>query len=139
MVGEEPHINFADATGVLEAGSLFWLDLRWPATAGVPLNIFNVKSLPNTVFKEPTPYPVDALRVAVTPGYNPHHRRGEWRGLCPEELTHGMICAVADAVRSEAGNTDLLNAWKRCLLSTTLAFQVPVSYTHLTLPTKRIV
>ena len=33
MVGEEPHINFADATGVLEAGNLFWLDLRWSATA----------------------------------------------------------------------------------------------------------
>jgi len=29
---------------------------------------------------------------------------------------------VADAVRSEAGNTDLLNAWKRCLLSTPFTF-----------------
>ena len=42
--------------------------------------------------------------------------------FAPEELTHGMIFAVADAVRSEAGNTDLLNAWKRCLLSTPFAF-----------------
>ena len=89
---------------------------------GVPLNINSVKTLSNTVFKEPTPYPVDALHVVVTPGYNPHNRRGEWRGLCPEELTHGMIFAVADAVRSEAGNTDLLNAWTRCLLSTPFAF-----------------
>ena len=35
-----------------------------------------------------------------------------------------MIFAVADAARSETGNADLLNAWKRCLLSTTFAFQV---------------
>ena len=35
-----------------------------------------------------------------------------------------MICDVADAVRPEAGNTDLLNAWKRCLLSTPFAFVV---------------
>ena len=34
-----------------------------------------------------------------------------------------MIFAVADAVRSEAENTDLLNAWKRCLLSTTFTFK----------------
>ena len=35
-----------------------------------------------------------------------------------------MICAASGAARSEAGNADLLNAWKRCLLSTTFAFQV---------------
>ena len=35
-----------------------------------------------------------------------------------------MIFAVADAARSEAGNTDLLNAWKRCLLSTSFIFQL---------------
>ena len=58
----------------------------------------------------------------MTPVYNPHSNRGEWRGLCPEELTHGMIFAVAGAVRSEAGNTDLLDAWKRCLLSAPVAF-----------------
>ena len=33
-----------------------------------------------------------------------------------------MIFAVADAVRSEAGHTDPLNAWKRCLLSTPFTF-----------------
>ena len=34
-----------------------------------------------------------------------------------------MIFTVADAIRSEAGNTSLMNAWKRCLLSTTFTFQ----------------
>ena len=38
-----------------------------------------------------------------------------------------MIFVVADAARSEAGNTDLLNAWKRCLLSTTFTFKVLVT------------
>ena len=60
----------------------------------------------------------------LTPGYNSHSSRGELRGLCPEELTHGVVFAVADAVRSEAGSTGLLNAWKRCLLSTPFTFVV---------------
>ena len=64
-----------------------------------------------------------ALRGAVTQGYSPLSHRGGWHGASPAELAHGMIFAVADAVRSEAGNTDLLNAWKRCLLSTTFTFQ----------------
>ena len=85
------------------------------------MRIFNVKNLSNTVFKEPTPYP-GALRAAVTQGYSPHNHRGEWRGVSPDELARGMILAVADAARSEAGNADLLNAWKRCLLSTPFAF-----------------
>ena len=33
MVGEEPHINFGDDTGVLEAGNLFWLGVRGSAIA----------------------------------------------------------------------------------------------------------
>ena len=86
------------------------------------MSTINVKSLPNTVFKEPTPYPADALCAAVTPGYSPHNRRGEWRGLGLEELSPCMIFAVTDAVQWEAGNTDLLNAWKRCLLSTPFTF-----------------
>ena len=55
MVGEEPHINFGDDTGVLQAGNLFWLDLCWSATPGVPLRLPAAKSLSNTLFKEPTP------------------------------------------------------------------------------------
>ena len=36
----------------------------------MPWSIFNVKNLSNTVFKEQTPYPADALHVVATPGYN---------------------------------------------------------------------
>jgi len=104
-------------------GSLLWVDLRWSATPGVPLRLQAVKKLSTTLFKEPNPYP-GALHVAVTPGYLPLSHRGGWQGVSPEDLTHGLIFAVAEAVRSEADNADRLNAWKRCLLSTTFHFKV---------------
>ena len=66
-------------------------------------------------------------------GYSPHSHRGEWRGVSPEELAHGIIFAVPDAVRSEAGNTDLLNAWKRCLLSASCTSKVLASAEQRTL------
>ena len=44
--------------------------------------------------------------------------------MSPEELAHAMVFAMADAVKRESGNTDYLNAWKRCPLSTTFTFKV---------------
>ena len=93
-------------------GNLFWVDLRWSATPGVPLRLQAVKKLSKTLFHEPSPYP-GALHVAVAPGYEPLNHRGGWHGVSPEELTHGMIHAVAEAVRTEADNAVLLNDWKR--------------------------
>ena len=81
------------------------------------------KRLSNTLFEEPSFYP-GALHVAAVQGYNHLSHRGWLRGASPEDIAHGMIFAAADAVRSEAGNTNLLSAWKRCLLSTTFTFKV---------------
>ena len=75
----------------------------------MPLRLQAVKKLSTTLFKEPSPYP-GALHDAVMPGYEPLNHRGGWHGVSPEELTHGLIFAVAEAVRSEADNADLLNA-----------------------------
>ena len=60
-------------------GNLFWVDLRWSATPGVPLRLQAVKKLSTTLFKEPNPYP-GALHVAVTPGYLPLSHRGRMAG-----------------------------------------------------------
>ena len=92
---------------------MFWLGLRWSST-GVPLRLPVVKRLSN----------LGALHVAVAQGYNPLNHRGWLHGVSPEEITHGMIFAVADAARLDAGNTRLLSAWKRCLLSISFTFQV---------------
>ena len=81
-----------------------------------------VKKLSSTLLEEPTPY-LGALHVAVTQGYSPLNHRGWLRGVSPEEIAHGMIFAVADAARSEAGSASL-NAWKRCLLRTAFVLNV---------------
>ena len=133
MVGEEPRTGSAAETGftVLDnesyqrgiasgsytaGGNLLWLDLHWPST-GVPLRLHVAKYLSNTAFAEPRPYP-GALHVAVAQGYSPLNHRGWLHGVSPEEISHAMIFAVAGAARSDAGNTQLLSAWKQCLLST---------------------
>ena len=141
MVGEEPHGITSSETGCQRAfdndvyqqtvaegtlaytagGSLFWLDLRWSST-GVPLRLPVAKRLSKTLLEEPRFYP-GALHVAVVQGYSPLNHRGWLHGVSPEEIAHGMSSDVADAVRSEAGNTHLLNAWKRCLLITPFTFR----------------
>ena len=116
--------NKAIASGTYTAGgNMFWVDLRWSATPGVPLRLQAVRTLASTLFQSPTPYP-GALHIAVTPGYEPLLHRGAWNSVSPEELAHAMIFAVADAVRTEPDNIDRLNAWKRCLLSTTFTFKL---------------
>ena len=114
----------AIASGTYTAGgNLFWLDFRWSATPGVPLRLDAVKDLASNLFKKPTPYP-GSLHVAVTPGFMPLNHKGAWFSMSPEELAHAMVFAMADAVKRESGNTDYLNAWKRCALSTTFTFKV---------------
>ena len=103
----------AIASGTYTAGgSWFWLGWRWSATPGVPLRLHAAKKLPTTLFKEPTPY-LGALRVAVPLGYSPFNHRGGLCGVSLEELTHGIIFAVADAVGSEAEHADLQEELKR--------------------------
>ena len=90
---------------------------------GVPLHLQVAKRLSNTLLEEPRFY-LGALRVAVAQGYNLLNHRGWLHGVSPEAIAHVMIFAVADAVRSDAGNTKLLSVWKRYLLSTAFTFHV---------------
>lgn len=89
----------------------------------MPLRLQAVKKLATTLFQTPTPYP-GTLHIAMTPWCIPLNHRGSWHAVSPEELAHAMVFAVADVVRSDAANTDKLNAWKRCLLSTTFTFKM---------------
>jgi len=74
-------------------------------------------------FDTPKEYP-GILRVAVTDDYEPLNHRGSWHSMSPEEMSHAMIFAVADAVRREPDNLELLSAWKRCMLCTTFKFKL---------------
>ena len=99
----------AIASGTYTAGgNLFWVDFRWSANTGVPLRLQAVHKLASTLFATPTPYP-GAMHIAVTRACVPLNHRGAWYSVSPEELAHAKIFAVADAVRTEAANTDLLN------------------------------
>ena len=122
-VFDQGHYVKAIKSGTYTAGcNLFWVDMRWSATPGVPLRLTAVQQLADNLFAEPTPYP-GALHVAMTPSESPLDHTGAWRCVSPEELHHAMIFAIADAVRTDPTNHELLNNWKRCALSTTITFK----------------
>ena len=122
-VFDQRHYVNAMKSGTYTAGcNLFWVDMRWSATPGVPLRLTAVQQLAKNLFAEPTPYP-GALHVAMSPSESPLDHTGAWRCVSPEELHHAMIFAIADAVRTEPTNLELLNGWKRCALSTTITFK----------------
>ena len=102
------HYANAMKSGTYTAGcNLFWVDMRWSATPRVPLRLAAVQQLANHLFDEPAPYP-GALRVATSPHESPLDHTGAWRCLSPEELHHAMIFAIADAVRTQPNNQELL-------------------------------
>ena len=105
------------------AGTCSGSTFHWSATPGVPLRLQAVHKLASTQFATPTPYP-GAMHIAVTRACVPLDHRGAWYSVSPEELAHAMIFAVADAVRTEAANTNLLNSWKWCLLNTIFTVKV---------------
>ena len=72
-------------------------------------------------FAEPTPYP-GALHATPSPQESPLDYTGAWHTLSPAELHHAMIFAIADVVRTQPNNSELLTDWKRCALSTTITF-----------------
>ena len=117
------HRAIASAGKYTAGGNLFWIDFRWSATPGVPVRSEAVKRMAAQHFHTPIEYP-GMLHVAVTTDYEPLNHRGSWHSVSPEEMAHAMLFAVADAVRREQDNLELLGAWKRCMLCTTFRFTV---------------
>jgi hypothetical protein len=73
------HYANAIKSGTYTAGcNLFWVDMRWSATPGVPLRLAAVQQLAKNLFSEPTPYPGE-LRVSVSPLESPLDHTGARR------------------------------------------------------------
>ena len=95
MVSEQPRANSSNAedtgfqsvfypklyekaikSGTYTAGcNLFWVDMRWSATPGVPLRLAAVKHLAKHLFTDPTPY-LGALHVSMSPDQTPLEHKG---------------------------------------------------------------
>jgi hypothetical protein len=80
--------------------NLFWINLQWSATPGVPLRVTAIEEMSKVTFRSPATTGQLVIHVAVTgPEFNPldHVQNGE--------------------------PSDLLEDWRRLILSTTCTFR----------------
>ena len=102
--------------------NLFWINLLWSPTPGVPLRCSAIESMSATRFAKPCI--MDVLHVAVPDkDYNPLEHKGALLRVSPEEITAAVLLAIARDI--EDGVPDaVLKAWRNTVLSTTCTFKV---------------
>ena len=102
--------------------NLFWIDLQWSATPGVPLRVSAIEQMARDMFRLPTA--IGAIRFAVSgPEYNPLKHQGALLRVSPEEVTGAFVLAIARDIQNSEPD-DILRAWKQVALSTTCVFKV---------------
>ena len=102
--------------------NLFWIDLQWSATPGVPLRVSAIEQMARDMFRLPTA--IGAIHIAVSgPEYNPLKHQGALLRVSPEEVTGAFVLAIARDIQNSEPD-DILRAWKQVALSTTCVFKV---------------
>ena len=102
--------------------NLFWIDLQWSATPGVPLRASAIDQMARTTFRSPCQ--INDVHIAVADvSFNPLMHKGALLRVSPEEVTGAIVFAIA---RDIENNEDIgvLQAWKRSVLSTTGMFKL---------------
>ena len=102
--------------------NLFWIDLQWSATPGVPLRATAIDQMARTTFRSPCQ--INDVHIAVADvSFNPLMHKGALLRVSPEEVTGAIVFAIA---RDIENNEDIgvLQAWKRSVLSTTGMFKL---------------
>jgi hypothetical protein len=107
--------------------NMFWVDLQWSATPGVPLRQQAIQHLADTVFCKPASPGV--IHIAVSgPDFRVLDHRGALLRVSPEELTAAVTLAIARDIKT-CEPTETLEAWRQIVLSTTCTFKVLPSAT----------
>lgn len=111
------------ASGTYTAGvNLFWIDLQWSSTPGVPLRISAIEQMAKTMFKQPTV--ITEVHIAVPdPDFNPLMHMGALLRVSPEEITGAVVLAIARDITNNECDA-VLRTWRRHVLSTSGRFQI---------------
>ena len=102
--------------------NLFWINLQWSATPGVPLRVSAIEAMARTTFRAPVS--VGTIHVAV-PGaeFNPLEHKGALLRVSPEEITGALVLAISRDIQNNEP-AEVLQSWKQVILSTTCVFKV---------------
>jgi hypothetical protein len=113
----------ATSSATYTAGiNLFWVDIQWSPTPGVPLRISAIEQMSNTTFK--TPCPINDVHIAVPgPDFDPLTHKGALLRVSPEEVTGAIVLAIARDITNNEDDS-VLRQWKRTVLSTTGTFKI---------------
>jgi len=102
--------------------NLFWIDLQWSATPGVPLRTTAIEQMAQTTFRSPCP--ITDVHIAVFDlGFNPLMHKGALLRVSPEEVTGAVVLAIARDIEHNE-DPSVLRAWRRSVLSTTGMFKI---------------
>ena len=113
-----------DCGEFITGANLFWLNLWWSATPGLPLNKGGIKQLKQKWFRTPvSTFPVQ-VTIAVTDEITPAETScyGHLKLMSPEEPIHALILAIGDAIRTNACENDLA-VWRKCILTCCVQFK----------------
>ena len=102
--------------------NVFWTNLQWSPTPGVPLRVSAIEQMTKTMFKEPAP--INEVHIAVTgPDFNPLMHKGALLRVSPEEITSAFVLAIARDIKNSEVDV-VLRTWRKFALSATGKFVV---------------
>ena len=120
--------NALTAGNTYTAGiNLFWIDLQWSSTPGVPLRISAIEQMSSTMFKQPTV--ITEVHIATSgPDFNPLTHKGALLRVSPEEITGAVVLAISRDITNNECDA-VIRAWRKHVLSVSGRFQVLPSAT----------
>ncbi len=107
------------------SANMWWMDIRWTCTPGVPINTGSVTELQEHLFSvPPSRFPTAVVIGVLDAGVDLcTSSKGRFRRLSPEEPLHALLFGVSKAVKRGA-DVDELKQWRQVMLSVQFIFEL---------------
>ncbi len=106
------------------AGNDWWLNPTFSPQPGIPYNTVAIDGLNTSTFNEPEDYIGTTVILVPEKKFNPLNHKGGLMRLSPEEMFYAKILRVADIIKTEPANTELLNRWRAAFLNSSFTFEL---------------
>lgn len=108
--------------------NLWWTNLLFTPSPGVPLVDARIDMLMQYYFKEPAPFPFDLVIAIPDRDFKPAEHKGALQSCTPEEVKIAYLRAIARDAR-QAGDGDVkplatMMAWRHSVLTCTCEFKI---------------
>eukprot|EP00969_Alexandrium_andersonii_P278614 12315054-Alexandrium_andersonii.AAC.1 len=101
--------------------NMWWIDARWSAHQGVPINVRGVKHTKEHLYLTPPKTIEEPFIIGVLPDDNVLEMKGRLKRVSPDETHHALLIAISDAA-ARGADEDELAAWRATMLSVPAIF-----------------